>query len=215
MGHRFNGRALEAYIITGDKKITKTIIMTFAVHGYEDSYKKDGKVLVKEANKLIEYYAKNPDKLKNTRVIIIPCVNPDGTIAGKNNLRSGSKAFGRCIAKGVDMNRDFVSGKFKAKESRALKSFMDDYEPDIFLDFHGWLNESIGNSNICKLATSKLGLKYSQKGVYAVKSGYLYAYAYKQYGAASALIEFKSPSSVSHKKVYTFTNAVISKYNKK
>ena len=175
----------------------------------------DGKVLVKEANKLVEYYADNPSKLKNMRVIIIPCLNPDGTIAGKNNLRQCSKAYGRCTYKHIDMNRDFKNGKFKAKETRAFRDFLKKYKANVFIDFHGWLNESLGTPAICNSAKSKIGLKKAKKNVYGTSSGYLFGYVHSQYNCPSALIEFKNSKSVKHKQVYKFTNDVINKYNKK
>ena len=209
------GRKLEAYEIVGNGKITKTFMMTFAIHGFEDNYKKDGKVLVKEANKLVEYYANNPSKLKNMKIIIVPCLNPDGTLEGKNSLRSGKKAFGRNTYKHIDMNRDFKKGRFKAKETKAFKKFLEKYKPNVFIDFHGWLNECLGTTDICKLSQKSFGFKKLLKGVYAVTNGYLYGYVHKQYNCPTALVEFKSPKKVNHKNIYTFINNVIKKYNKK
>ncbi len=55
-----------------------------------------------------------------------------------------------------------------------------------------------------------LGIKI--KGKYF--SSYLYAYVNEKYNCPSALIEYKSPKKVSHKKTYTSVNKVISHYNK-
>ena len=186
--------------------------MTFAIHGFEDDYKRDGKVLVNEAYNLIKYYNENPSKLKNMKLIIIPCLNPDGTIEGKNNLRSGKKAFGRCTYKHIDMNRDFINSKFKAKESRAFRDFLKENKPNVFIDFHGWLNQSYGAAQICNLAKNSLKINKTFKGMYATTAGYLYGYVHKQYNCPTALVELKSPKKVNHKKVYTFTNSIISHY---
>ncbi|MDE5974412.1 MAG: hypothetical protein K2G73_07060, partial [Eubacterium sp.] len=155
-GKSVQGRNLEAFIITpSNGKFTKTFFMTFAIHGFEDSYSRDGQLLTAEGNKLVEYYAKNPKMLKNYRLVIVPCLNPDGTIAGVNNQRACSTAFGRCTAKHVDMNRDFVS--FQAIESRYLKDFLNKYRPDVFTDFHGWLDETIGTGALCNIYNKHLG----------------------------------------------------------
>ncbi len=210
-GKSYQGRNLEAFIITPtDNSYTKTYVMTFAIHGFEDWYSRDGKVLTAEANKLVEYYAKNPDKLKNFRLVIIPCVNPDGTIAGSNNSRASSSAFGRCTANHIDMNRDFPSAK--AVESKALKSLLSTYQPDVFTDFHGWLNESIGNSTLTYIFNKNLGLSTRVNGSYY--STYLYAYVKNTYNCPSVLLEYASPYKVSHTNTYTAINEIISYYNK-
>lgn len=213
-GKSEKGKNLEAFIITPEKgKYTKTYVMTFAIHGHEDRYSHDALVLTDEANKLVEYYAENSAKLKNFRLIIIPCLNPDGAINGKNNLRFGKKAFGRCTAKHIDMNRDFTSKKIRAKESKALVKFLDKYKPDVFTDFHGWLNETMGTTDLCKIFDKNMNLGIKMKGKYF--SSYLYAYVNEKYNCPSALIEYKSPKKLSHKKTYTSVNKVISRYNKK
>ena len=211
-GKSAQGRNLESYVITpANGKFTKTYVMTFAIHGHEDSYAHDAKILTAEANKLVEYYAKNPDKLKNFRLIIVPCLNPDGTISGTNNLRSGSNAFGRCTARHVDMNRDFVN--FRATESVAMRNLLRKYNPDVFTDFHGWLDETLGTSTLCNIFNSNMNLSYKKAGTYAVSSGYLYGYAYNTYKCPSALVEYKSPNSVSHTQTYNAINAVIRYYS--
>ena len=53
------------------KNNVKTIFMDFAVHGFEDEYYRDGQVLVKEANALIDYFAKHPTELKDYRLVIV------------------------------------------------------------------------------------------------------------------------------------------------
>jgi len=210
-GKSSQGRNLESYVITPENgKFTKTYVMTFAIHGFEDAYAHDGKVLTAEANKLVEYYAKNPDKLGNFRLIIVPCLNPDGTIAGLNNLRACSTAFGRCTAAHVDMNRDFRN--FKAQESVAMRNLLMKYRPDVFTDFHGWLDETIGTSALCTIFNRNLGLSDKQPNNYAVSSGYLYAYAYNAYNCPSVLVEYTSPNTVNHTKTYTAINEVIRYY---
>ena len=210
-GKSVQGRNLEAFIITpSNGKFTKTFFMTFAIHGFEDSYSRDGQLLTAEGNKLVEYYAKNPKMLKNYRLVIVPCLNPDGTIAGVNNQRACSTAFGRCTAKHVDMNRDFVS--FQAIESRYLKDFLNKYRPDVFTDFHGWLDETIGTGALCNIYNKHLGLSDKLVERYATTSGYLHGYVYQTYGCPSVLLEYKSPKHVNHKQTYSAINEIISYY---
>lgn len=197
-GTSVRGRDLEAYVINGNGNNSKTIFCTFAVHGFEDNYAHDGKVLVECANDLIAYFAQNPSGLKDYRIVIVPCANPDGTIDGKNNLRSGSSAFGRCTASHVDMNRDFISGQFKAQESRALRDLMKRYKMDTFIDFHGWLNSVLGNGTLVDIFRSTNGISRDQTGSYGTSQGYIFGWANANLGARSALVEFKSPSACNY-----------------
>ncbi len=212
-GKSAQGRNLESYVITpANNKYTKTYVMTFAIHGFEDSYSHDAKVLTAEANKLVEYYAKNPDKLCGFRLIIVPCLNPDGTISGTNNLRACATAFGRCTYKHIDMNRDFRS--FKATESVSMRNLLNRYKPDVFTDFHGWLDETLGTSTLCNIFNSNMKLSYKQAGTYAYSSGYLYGYVYNKYKCPSALVEYKAPNRVNHTQTVNAINAVIKQYKK-
>lgn len=85
--------------------------------------------------------------------------------------------------------------------------------PDVFTDCHGWLNETIGTTDLCNIFDKNMNLGIKIKGKYF--SSYLYAYVNKKYNCPSALIEYKSPKKVSHKKTYTSVNKAISRYNKK
>ncbi len=97
--------------------------MEFEVHGFEDEYANDGKVLVNLGNDVVEYYALNPNNLGDYQMIVVPSANPDGVIEGVNNTRVGNGyCFGRCTAAGYDMNRDFRNGYFQAQETQSLKS---------------------------------------------------------------------------------------------
>jgi uncharacterized protein YjdB len=64
-GHSVKGRNLDAYAISNKSAYKKTLFMDFAIHGFEDAYPHDGKVLTREANKLIAYFAAHPKTLKN------------------------------------------------------------------------------------------------------------------------------------------------------
>lgn len=210
-GKSVQGRNLEAFVITPTNgRYTKTFVMTFAIHGFEDSYSRDGQVLTTEGNNLVEYYAKNPQMLKNYRLVIIPCLNPDGTIAGVNNQRACSTAFGRCTANHIDMNRDF--SPFKAIESRYFRDFLNKYRPDVFTDFHGWFDEVLGTGSLCNIYGKNMNLSTKKIDRFAASSGYLHGYVNKTYRCPSALVEYKSPNQVSHKQTYSAINEIINYY---
>lgn len=182
-------------------------------HGFEDNYYRDGQVLVEEANQLVEYYAKNPSKLKNMRLVIIPCLNPDGTMAGTNNQRACSTAFGRCTANHIDMNRDFGNGLFRASESVSYRSFLNRYQPDVYLNFHGWDDESIGSADLCNIITPALGLSGRKPNRFGADSGYAIGYVNNTYNCPAAIVEFASPYRVDHDDVCNMINSIINKYN--
>ena len=202
------GRPLEAYVIKAKKSENSRVLFAdFACHGFEDSYYRDGKVLVKIGNDVVEYYAKNTAKLGKYTMVIVPCANPDGTIAGRNNQRACSTAFGRCTAAHVDMNRDFAA--FRGKESRALRDLMKNYPPRVYLNFHGWLNTSIGTPWLARLSTNTLGFGRVQTNWNAY--GYIIRHVKFKYGASVCLVEYRSPSSAKRAsgRTETFLNKIM------
>ncbi len=206
-GKSYQGRLLEAYIINPYND--KTLFIDFAIHGFEDDYYRDGQELTQEANNLVYYYAKWPEELKDYRLVIVPCVNPDGTFAGKNNYRSGYNAFGRCTANHVDMNRDFR--RQNAVETRALIRFMDKCDPDIYLNAHGWLDETIGTASLSKIVKSELGL-HGFINAYVYAEGYAIGYVHNRYGIPCCLIEYAAPNKISHKRTVNMINRIVDTY---
>lgn len=210
-GYSYQGRPLEAYIITPTNgRYNKTYYCNFAIHGFEGESYRDGKYLVAEGNRVVEYYANHPSELKNMRLIVIPCLNPDGVIAGTNELYTGSSSFGRNTANHVDLNRDFNT--FNGFESRAIRSLMQKYRPNILCDFHGWLDTSIGNPNMVNIFSDTLGLSRKQPNRYGESYGYLMGYSYKTYGAASLLVEYRN-SNISHTNTVRAISKTIAYYN--
>ncbi len=178
--------------------------------GYEDEYEKDGQVLVNLANTLKEYYTKNAKDLGEYQMVIVPSANPDGLAEGKNNYRAtSSKAFGRCTAKGIDMNRDFKDGAFKAIESQKLKALMDEYKMNIHIDFHGWEDSVIGDPTIVKAFRKEVRLTKDKSNRYGNGQGYLIEYTKNTYGAHSAIVEFKNSKSVDATKVENALNKIM------
>ena len=215
------GRDLEYYSFE-PKDYSRTVLLNFAIHGFEDEYSADAQVLVDTANQLIEYYNKNFDKLKNTRLIIVPCANPDGLLDGTTN-----NGFGRCNAKGIDLNRDFdanyrtyssarnyTQSPFSASESRALRDLVLSTKPEITIDFHGWENCTIGNYNIAQVFLEEMGLAHNVDFGTTNASGYFSNWAYQQ-GSAGLLVEFTNSSSVSLAKLENAINRLLAgEYNK-
>ena len=108
------------------------------------------------------------------------------------------------------MNRDFISGSFKAQESRALKDLMYDYKMSIYIDFHGWLNTVLGDSNLVDIFRSTAGLSRDQSGSYGTSQGYIIGWVKQNLGARSALVEFKSPSSLKNSSVVNGISRAVS-----
>jgi len=206
MSSKKTGYIASNYLKQTKNNTEKTLLIDFAIHGFEDEYYRDGQVLVNEANALIDYFANHTSELKNYRLVIIPCVNPDGAIAGKNNLRACPNAFGRCTAKHIDINRDFIS--FKAVETRKLRDFITDIKPDFYLNMHGWLDETIGDKNLNTIINKQLGLS-KRIDNYPVQSGYAIDWVHKKLHIPATLVEYKSSKSVSLSKDINMIKAII------
>ena len=61
--------------------------------------------------------------LKNCTIVIVPMLNPDGSLA-----------YTRVNAKGVDLNRDAVD--LKAKESKLLRDLLNEFNPHFCFNLH-------------------------------------------------------------------------------
>ncbi len=134
------GRDMVCWSIQPDS-YSRTVLLNFAIHGWEDSYVADGQLLVDLGNALVEYYSFSSD-LKGCRLLIIPCANPDGIAEGTTN-----NGFGRCNADGIDLNRDFdanhvvnttarnyTPAPFSSVESQALRDLVWAADPDVVVD---------------------------------------------------------------------------------
>ena len=196
-GQSEQGRDLICYSIS-DANYHTTILLTFAIHGFEDSYKRDGQALTDTALNLIDYY-KNTGLPSSIRLLIVPSANPDGLSEGKTQ-----NGFGRCNAKGIDLNRDFAANHkvrkkgryytpypFSAKESRALADLVLTQKPDIVIDFHGWINCTIGDQQLAQIFRQELNLPH-KKAFTSTNYGSFAYWSHKQ-GAKALLVEFKSP----------------------
>ena len=197
-------------LVKDNTPVKKTLFMDFAIHGFEDEYYRDGQVLVNEANVLIDYFVNHIKELKNYTLVIVPCANPDGVIAGTNNQRACNTAFGRCTANHIDINRDW--GSFRAVETRALRDFIKQCKPTFYLNIHGWLNETLGDSNLNAIISKELGLAKKMNNNYP--SNYAIGWVHRNLKIPATLVEYKSSSSVSTQKDIKMIKAIINSNGK-
>lgn len=216
-GESENGRDLTYYSIA-PTNYTSTILLNFAIHGYEDAYSRDAKLLVEVAEYLKEYYQeKSEEELYETRLLIIPCANPDGLYEGTSN-----NGFGRCNAKGIDLNRDFdalhkvfnsarnyTQYPFSAKESQALRDLVYDEKPNVVLDLHGWENCTIGDASVASAFKTHLGLRH-KTAFNSNCNGYFSYWAHLQ-GAESLLVEFTN-TNIPKEKVAKAIDELLEKF---
>ena len=185
---------------------SRTVLLNFAIHGWEDEYASDARILVELGNALVEHYAQSAD-MQDCRLLIIPCANPDGVEDGTTQ-----NGFGRCNADGIDLNRDFdashvvytnsrnyTPAPFSGAESRALRDLTWATEPDVVIDFHGWLNYTIGNSELAEVFSTCVGINHKYE-LTTGAHGYFSYWAQLQ-GAEAILVEFKDSRSVVHSDV--------------
>lgn len=192
----------------------RTVLLNFAIHGWEDSYAADGQLLVDLGNALVEHYSQS-DNLQDCRLLIVPCANPDGIAEGTTNY-----GFGRCNADGIDLNRDFdaehmvytsernyTPAPFSGVESQALRDLVWAAEPDVVIDFHGWLNYTIGSSELAEVFSTYVGLNHKNE-LTTSAHGYFSYWAQLQ-GAEALLVEFKDTDSVVHSDVILAVDQLI------
>jgi len=167
IGYSYRGNIISDIIIT-PVNYNKTMLITFAVHGFEGSWYNDGSALTQIANDVIREFSNNPEELNTTRLIIVPCVNPDGIWQGKTD-----NGFGRCNGQGIDINRDFDyhwefcndpkyrtgNAPFATPEAQILRDLVLKEKPEIVIDFHGWLNCTYGDAELGKYFNKYFGIK--------------------------------------------------------
>lgn len=146
---------------------------TFAMHGYEDLWGKDGEELVTIANNFYNKLIADADVSLADKwtIYIFPGVNQDGLKSGWTNNGPGrttlfSQAPGN---KGIDMNRCWQIGNsytrynsdrnyngtsgFQSYEAQALRDFFVSNKSKnaqtVLVDLHGWTQQLIGDPTIC------------------------------------------------------------------
>lgn len=160
------GRELAAYRFGDGDNV---LVVTFAIHGWEDNFNQDGGALVYAAGQLMSALEQNPDIVSdyNWTVYVLPCLNPDGLLDGKSHNGPGrltttylTSSGELSNAHGIDMNRSFPSGWKKytdarnynssaplaCKEAQALAAFMQSVKgsaQNVCIDTHGWTQQII------------------------------------------------------------------------
>lgn len=212
-GTSVQGRDLVCWSIHPES-FSRTVLLNFEIHGWEDEYAADGQILVNLGNALVSSYSQRTD-MQNCRLLIIPSANPDGLAEGTTNY-----GFGRCNADGIDLNRDFDANHvvyttarnytpypFSGVESCALRDLVWASDPDVVVDFHGWLNYTIGDSDLAEVFSLNVGLN-QYKELTSSASGYFSYWAQLQ-GAEAILVEFTNSSSVDHSDVIAAVDRII------
>ena len=186
------------------------MFLTFCVHGYEDSWDRDGGVLVETANNLYQKLIEENDKsiAKKWTVYIFPEVNPDGRRLGDSNYGPGRRTLYSKIGKGIDINRSWQTGSyyktytdnrnyngtagFQAYEAEYLRDFLISHKSrnakTILVDLHGWENQLIGDSQVCQYyKTQYPSCRTTGYGRYGTQ--YLITWGKAILGADVALVE--------------------------
>ena len=164
------GRKLTAYRFGDGKNV---MVLTFAIHGWEDNFDRDGQLLVDTANQLMNTLRTNYNTLiasGDWSVYVLPTLNPDGLYDGWTCNGPGrctthylTISGGDVTGKGIDMNRCFPykftprsdsrnfngTQPLQAKEAQALAKFTRSVKgsaKNVLIDTHGWYNQTIVSS---------------------------------------------------------------------
>ena len=207
---------------------------TFAIHGFEDLWSKDGQELVTIANnfyqRLIELNDYNiADKWT---IYIFPGVNQDGLNYGYTNNGPGRTTLFSEVPshQGIDMNRCWQVGNtyqrytdsrnyngtegFQAYEARYLRDFLINHKSKngktLLVDLHGWTQQLIGDSGICSYYQNQFP-ENDGSAIGRYGTGYLVNWARSTLGARSALIELPNDGVNGHQAVVNknFSNRYI------
>ena len=201
-------KPLNAYVINNVSDVDKTILITGVMHGFEGAYEHDGN-LIKDTLEEVACYYSNINNLNKTRIVIIPCCNPDGLFDGVSD-----NGFGRTTANNIDINRDFEH--FNAPETFEIAKLMLKYKPDIYIDVHGWLNALYGDKDIMQPFYNNCLIDRKYPNQYGNGKGYAISYAKNNCKSKCILVEFKSPDEISPKKMVMALNELLninSKYD--
>ena len=204
---------LTAYQIGDGKNV---MVLTFALHGWEDNWDQDGEMLVYLADKLDFYLENNYDLVRDGdwTVYILRCMNPDGLYYGTT-----CNGPGRCTTtyynsagelktdRGIDMNRSFPycfasfsgsrnfngSAPLACAEARAIADFVTNAKGsgfNILIDTHGWYSQIITSSGYGTIydAFRAQFTGNSYASLYGAR-GYLSSWAAYELGYDSCLLE--------------------------
>lgn len=186
------------------------LFATFCVHGYEDSWARDGGVLVDIGTNLYKRLVNDQDKdiAKNWTIYIFAEVNPDGRKLGNTNQGPGRTTLYSKAKKGIDINRSWQTGNeyktytdnrnyngtagFQAYEAEYLRDFLLSHKSKngktVLIDLHGWEDQLIGDEEICKYYKQQYpSCRTTGYGRYGTQ--YLITWARQNLGAKVSLVE--------------------------
>ena len=193
------------------------LFATFCVHGFEDSWDRDGEILVKTANDFYDRLIQDQDYslAEKWTIYIFPEVNPDGRRLGTTKNGPGRTTLYSMVGKGIDINRSWQTGSsyerftsdrnyngtegFQAYEARYLRDFILSHKTNngqnVLIDFHGWENQLIGDESICKYYKEQYpSCRTTGYGRYG--SQYIISWARLNIGAKVALVELPLANSM-------------------
>ena len=200
-----NGGSYLRYYKIG--KGQKHLVLNFSIHGFEDSYNKDGSALTHIADGMYNYLKKNMSEqlVNDWTIYIIPVSNPDGQYNGYTNNGPGRTTVYSWAPdhKGIDMNRCFPVGysrahsdrnyngtqPLQAYEAEALRDFIlknANGSKNIVIDVHGWLNETMGDYQLGSYYRDSFEIS---KHIYVYGNGYLISWARSIPNTRSMLLE--------------------------
>lgn len=191
-GNSALGRELQCHRI-GSADARQSFLWVFAIHGFEDSFNQDGKVLTQIAELMIDHYRNHTDTLGDYVLYIVPAANPDGQLEG-----TSKDGFGRCNADGIDINRDFPVGwkkmttaryktgtePFSTPEAQCLRDLAQSIMPTYGADVHGWINRVYGDEELSQPFMDAFGFKHTE-----YKSGGMLSQWLAEFTEGSLLIE--------------------------
>ncbi len=222
--YKGNGGSYLKYYQIGTGK--KHLFLNFSIHGFEDSYDKDGAELTYMANEYWKYLKDNMSEelIQEWTVYILPVSNPDGQYNGWTNQGPGRTTVYSWAPenKGIDMNRCFPVGWTKLNSSRnytgeqplqayeaeALREFIltNVGNENFVIDVHGWLNETIGNNELGSFYRDEFGIS-NHIGTYG--KGYFIQWARSIPNTKSMLLEL--PEVKSHNEL--MQKGYVNKFN--
>ena len=203
------------------------LFATFALHGYEDIWARDGYELVEIANNFYnQLISENNNDLGNKWTIyIFPGVNLDGLNYGYTNNGPGRTTLYSAAPnhKGVDMNRCWSVGfksmrtnrnytgsqPFYAYEARYLRDFLISHRATngqtLLVDLHGWTQQLIGDPTMCSYYRNQFP-ENDGSSIGRYGPGYLVNWARSNLGAngraaKAALIELPNRGINGHQSV--------------
>ncbi len=220
-GRSGSGRELLAYRFGTGKHV---LVATFAIHGWEDNFQRDGQLLSDTADLLMQALT-GPAAQRLTSgdwtVYVLPCLNPDGLYDGWTCNGPG-RCTTHCLdadglveeGPGVDLNRCFPysfvsdysarnycgSEPLRAREAVALAQFTQSVMGDgynILIDTHGWYCQTIVSDGWSGDLFQTFQDYFPGNSYASLRGaeGYYSAWAAYELGYDACLFEFPSVSS--------------------